>query len=379
MAAKDERLKMRLYEEESAPEAIMAKYGLDARDILDFSVNVNPFAPPAIVFDEAAKALEDCGVYPDLHLRDLRQTLSVRHGLEPGFFMFGAGLDDVLKLISQAWLGPSRTVLIHVPTFPRYELEARIVNAKPIYVASDPPWRIDIERISDAVRANTVDVAYLCTPNNPTGARIGIDDVEGLATSFPETRFVVDEALADPTLPGAMPLVGKYKNVVVLRTFSKYLGLAGLRVGYAVGHPESLSSLTSVRPPFNVSGFSAKIAKAALENDDFLSSSRLAFKAERDFMTAEIGKIAGLAVRGSCSNMMFISISATPISRLVGDLARRGIIVVDATSFRGLENTPSLRISLRTRPENARLLKALRSPMSPADAVFQRARSDERC
>lgn len=359
MAATRERLKMRLYEEEAAPETIIARYGLDPAQVIDFSVNVNPFAPPPIAAGTAEMALEACGVYPDLNLQDLRAALAQRHGLDTGAFLFGAGLDDVLKLISQAWLGPAKTALIHVPTFPRYELEARIVGARQVFVSASEPWHIDMAGIEAALAAEPVDVAYLCTPNNPTGARISNADIARLADAFPGTRFVVDEALSDPAQPGAMPLVAAHENIVVLRTFSKYFGLAGLRVGYAAGQPRTLASLKTVRPPFNVSGFSARIALATLKNDDFLSTSRQAFASERAFVTSGIEALPGLTLRGACSNTVFVTLEGIPLPELITGLAREGIIVVDATSFRGLEDTPSLRLSLRTRKENTRLLEAL--------------------
>lgn len=350
---------MRLYEEESAPEAISAKYGVPLDDIVDFSVNVNPFGPPPAAFSNASQAIESAGLYPDLHLKDLRRVLAERHGLSGDCFMFGAGLDDVLKLISQAWLGPSKTVLIHVPTFPRYELEARIVGARMAFVDSEEPWRIDVSRLDQTLREQPIDVAYLCSPNNPTGARITVEAIEHLAAAYRSTIFVVDEALVDPAQSGAMPLVKDHANIAVLRTFSKYFGLAGLRVGYAVGQPDIIASLTAVRPPFNVSGFSSRIAMSALQNDAFLEASRRAFAEERAFVSNALEAFPALCVRGACSNMMLISLSNMRAGEFVGALAQRGVIVVDATSFRGLEKFPSIRVSLRTRPENTRLIATI--------------------
>ncbi|MEM1398599.1 MAG: histidinol-phosphate transaminase, partial [Pseudomonadota bacterium] len=275
-------------------------------------------------------------------------------------------LDDILKLISQAWLGPEKAVLIHVPTFPRYELEANFVGAKRVFVESQTPWQIDISAIENTLNQHAIDVAYLCTPNNPTGALISTADIERLASAHPNTTFVVDEALADPVEHGAMPFVNRYANIVVLRTFSKYFGLAGLRVGYAVGQPNTMASLTSVRPPFNVSGFSAKIAMAALENEAFLDASRSAFKEERSYVSSHLEAFPAITIRGSCSNMMIFSLTGVTASEFVDGLAGQGILVVDATSFRGLEDVPSIRISLRTRPENTKLIDAISNTLPRA-------------
>lgn len=350
---------IRLYEEESSPDTVRERFGLHPNDIIDFSVNVNPLGPPPILFDDVANAIKAAGVYPDLKLKDLRALLSARHGLDGNCFVFGAGLDDVLKLISQAWLGPRKAVLIHIPTFPRYELEAQIVGATPVFVRSSTPWAINCDAIANAIDDQPIAVAYLCTPNNPTGAVISNSEIEELAARNPLTTFVVDEALADPSDAGAIPLIRRYANIVVLRTFSKYFGLAGLRVGYAAGQPDVMASLTAVRPPFNVSGLSAKMAISALRNDTFLEASRRAFKQERAYVIAQLAKFPSVQLRGFCSNMLIVSIEDWTAAEFVDTLAAQGIVVVDATSFRGLEGVPSVRISLRNRSDNARLIEAI--------------------
>lgn len=350
---------LRLYEVESSPEAIAARFGLDPGAIVDFSLNINPFGPPKASVEAARAALARCNEYPDLHLAALRRRLAERHGVPAETLFFGAGLDDVLKLILQAWTAEGDQVVIHIPTFPRYELEARLRGAVPILVHCNPPWRTDIAAIRAALKRGDISLLFLCTPNNPTGATISNGEIATLASEYPGTRIVVDEALIDPAKEGAVPLVRKHANVVVLRTFSKYFGLAGFRVGYGVARPELLKSLEAVRPPFNVALASAAAAQAALDDAEFVDRVRCIFAAETAFFSESIARLGRYRIRGNYSNMCLLETSAISSSELAAGLAANGILVADGKSFRGLEGVESIRVSLRDRSANERLIAAM--------------------
>lgn len=350
---------IRLYEAETSPERIAAKYRLPLGDILDFSLNINPFGPPAGAVAAARRSLERCHEYPDLNYTPLRRALAERHALPAESFLFGSGLDDVIKLLIHGWTAPGERVLIHIPTFPRYELEAAGRGAIPVLVRSDPPWRIDVASIRRALAANPVRLAFLCTPNNPTGEIIPNPAIAAFATEFPGTRFVVDEALIDPLEPGAIPLAGRHSNICVLRTFSKYFGLAGLRVGYAAAAPALIQELEPLRPPFNVSLPAAAAAQAALDERSFLERSRETFAAELAFFRAALERLPEYRVLGTRANMVLLGTGARASPDFCEALARRGIVVADGRSFRGLENHDTVRISLRERPANERLVAAI--------------------
>ncbi len=350
---------LRLYEAESSPEQVAARFGLDPAEIVDFSLNVNPFGPPPSSVRAVCAAAARGNAYPDLRLARLRRRLAAWHGVEPDALFFGAGLDDVLKLVLQAWTAEGDRVLIHVPTFPRYELEARLRGAVPLLVPSDPPWRIDPDLLRAALGATDVALAFLCSPNNPTGALIPVETIARLAEDFPATCFVVDEALIDPAEPGAVPLVASRDNLVVLRTFSKYFGLAGFRVGYAVAPPALVRSAEAVRPPFNVALASEAAALAALDDAPFLEATRRAFAAERAFFENAVARIGGCAVRGGYANMLLLELDGVGSEAFGDALAARGLLVADGRSFRGLEQVDTVRISLRDRAANERLVTAL--------------------
>jgi histidinol-phosphate aminotransferase len=355
-----EKKSLRLYEEEFSPEAIVSKYGVDPGSIIDFSLNVNPFGPPSSSEEAARKVLSNCGNYPDLSLSALRKCVAKHHEVSGDMLLFGAGLDDVLKLIVQAWSTPGDNIVIHVPTFPRYELEAELHGLKPILVHSESPWAVDIESLRNALLKNSVAISFICSPNNPTGAKISVEDIEALSTEFLSTIFVVDEALIDPKENGAMSLAKKTKNVAVLRTFSKYLGLAGYRVGYAVADSDLISSLEVARPPFNVSLVSAAAALAVINDHEFLKETRTIFDEEREYLTSSLDAIDGCKVRGAYSNMILLELLTIESKNFCDSLAKKGLIVADGKSFKGLESHNSVRISIKDHNKNALLIKSIR-------------------
>jgi histidinol-phosphate aminotransferase len=357
---------LRFYENERSAVSVAAEFGLQLSQIVDFSLNVNPFGPPAASIAAARQTLQRGNDYPDLKLAALRRRLAQRHGVPEDALFFGAGLDDVLKLILQAWVSEGDQVLVHLPTFPRYELEAQLRGAIVASVQSDPVWRIDVTAIRAKLTSARIALAFLCTPNNPTAALIPTDDIAALAADFPDVLFVVDEALIDPSQLGVVPLIGAHRNLIVLRTFSKYFGLAGARVGYAIADPALVSIAELVRPPFNVSLASAAAAAAALDDDDFLKMTREKFDAEAKFVLAFLDAHDAVRLRGRHGNMIFMELTELRAEAFLTAMARQGFLLADGASFHGLEGTHTVRMSLRSRAENQRLVAAMERIFSGA-------------
>jgi histidinol-phosphate aminotransferase len=352
-------LPVRLYESESSVASVAAQHGLDPADVVDFSLNVNPFGPPSSAVAAATAVLARSHQYPDVRLDALRAAVAARHGVEETQVFFGAGLDDVIKLVLHAWTSEDDAVLVHLPTFPRYELEARLHGCDIVAVTGDPPWAIDLAGIEAALASRRIALAFLCTPNNPTGEKIAGATLARLAHAFPSTILVVDEALLDPLEDGVLPAVRGAANVVVLRTFSKAYGLAGFRVGYAIGPAALLAVAELGRPPFNVALPSAAAALAALGDDAFLRNCSDRFQAEADHVQDRLARRLPYAVRGRHANMLLVEVTDRPVAALQDGLAARGIVVADAACFGGLDGRAAFRVSLRDRASNDRLLAAL--------------------
>ncbi len=350
---------IRLYEAESSVAVIAAQHGLNPTDVIDFSLNVNPFGPPMGAVKAACASLAHCNLYPDLRFETLRNALATRHGVGADSLFFGAGLDDILKLIIQAWASHGETVLIHLPTFPRYELEARLRGCEVIGVEGDAPERVNLAGMHAILRQQPVAMVFLCSPNNPTGEKIPLSAIADLAAAANPALLVVDEALIDPAQQGAIPLLPAHANLVVLRTFSKYFGLAGARVGYAIASPELIAAAEVGRPPFNLALASVEAARAVLQDVEFLNTCRATFAQELAWFGNAIAGIPSVRIRGSNANMVLLDVDMDP-AEATARLAAKGILVADARSFKGMERYRSLRVSLRGRADNERLLEALK-------------------
>jgi len=352
-------LPTRLYETESSVASVAAAHGFAPTQIADFSLNVNPFGPPASAVAAATAVLGLSHAYPDVQLAALRRAVAQRHATPEAHLLFGAGLDDVIKQILHAWVGEGEAVLVHLPTFPRYELEARLRGCRVVAVTGPAPWRVDLEAIADALARERIALAFLCSPNNPTGEKIDMPAIAALARRFPETLFVVDEALLDPREPGVTSLVGELGNVVQLRTFSKYYGLAGFRIGYAHASAGLVAIAERGRPPFNVALPSEAAAVAALADRAFLDAAFARFRAEADRFCAALAPLAWLRLRGRHANMLLLEVRDRTARDLQRALEARAIVIADAACFGGMDGHEAIRISLQDERRNDRLLAAL--------------------
>jgi histidinol-phosphate aminotransferase len=354
----------RLYEVEAEPDVVARDLGLDPERMIDFSLNINPMGPPAAAVEAARGSFERANAYPDLRLRDLRRRLAEWHDVPPNWLLFGCGLDEVIKLLVHAWTGEGDRVLIHIPTFPRFELEVLARGATPIFVRSDPPWTISLDAITRALATERPTLAFLCSPNNPTGEVFALTEIAEITEAFPDTLFIVDEALIYPIEKGAVPLVARRRNLAVLRTFSKYWGLAGFRVGYVVAQDTLLGAVETVRPPFNVALLSAAAACAALGEPDYLQRAHEFFVGEVAFFQRALSGMDSCKVLGSCGNMVLIGLEGVSAPNICMELARQGILVADGQSFHGLEDQDTLRISLRDHAANRMLVDTLQAVLA---------------
>lgn len=354
----------RLYEVEAEPDQVARDMGLDPGEIIDFSLNVNPLGPPDAALEAARQSLDRCNAYPDLRLRELRRAVAKWHGVSPDWLLFGSGLDEVIKLLVSAWTAEGDRVLIHIPTFPRFALEVQARGAEPLFVRSDPPWTVSPDAIAEALDRDRPALAFLCSPNNPTGTALAPDTIAEFVDANPDTTFIVDEALIYPLESGAVPLVEGRPNLAVLRTFSKYWALAGFRVGYAIAHESLLRTVEAIRPPFNVTLPSAAAACAALEDVEGLKRSHSFFAEERDFFERAISDLERISILGGNANMVLIGLDGVDGPDLCGKLARQGILVADGQSFHGLEKQDTIRISLRDRAANELLSAVLHAVIS---------------
>ncbi len=262
-------------------EDVKKEYNL--QKVIKLDSNENPFPLPKTVTDAIKNEVNQAGLYPDSSCYSLKKKIAEYNQVKFENVVAAAGLVEVIKMIMLAFLKPGEKVLTSEKTFTFYRIATIEKQGKDAYVEAemDGEYRFDLERIYQLIDANTK-IIIITNPNNPTGTMLPRQKLLDFINKVPEDKLIVlDNAYheyvnnPDEYLHG-IDLAVSRKNVIVLRTFSKIYALAGLRVGYAISNPETISYLNLVKSPFSVSSVAQKAAMVSLENDDFkIKSARL--------------------------------------------------------------------------------------------------------
>lgn len=333
--------------------AELEELGLSPEDILDFSVNCNPFGPPPGVKAALEKAAWER--LPDPQATRLRQALAAALGVKPANIVVGNGSVELIRFLALAFFGPEDTVVISAPTFGEYETSVRIAGATPLLrlEPEEEGFRPNAEVLAWFLRGEARGL-FLCNPNNPTGVYLSREEVEGMVKAASESLLVLDEAYV-PFVEGAWNSLGLLGlgNLVVLRSMTKDYALGGLRLGYAVGPEPLMEVLRRVLPPWSVNALAQEAGLLALEDPDYLARCLPAILEARDYLAAELVGL-GLRPLPTRANFFLVEVGDAPSFRQA--LLREGLLVRDCASF-GLPRY--VRIAARTLPECQRLVEAV--------------------
>lgn len=318
--------------------------------------NENPLGPSPKAVAAVREALAGMHRYPDGACFRLRARLAERLGLEPAQLVFGCGADEILELVAKSFLGPGDECVFAWPSFAMYPIVTKGMGATPVAVPLDAELVHDLDAMARAVTPCTR-VVVVCNPNNPTGTSVGAAAFDRFAAALPDdVVLVVDEAYVDfarrPDFPDALGWVRRRPGTLVVRTFSKSVGLAGLRVGYGVGDRDLAGWLERARHPFNVNLLAEVGALAALDDDEHLARTLRVNAEGIDYLTRELRGL-GIEVWPSEANFVL----ARPGPGAYERLLREGVIVRPLAGFGMPEH---VRITVGLPEENERLVKALR-------------------
>jgi len=230
----------------------------------------------------------------------------------------------------------------------------------------------DVDAIREARRASGAPVTIVCSPNNPTGTSLPPTDVERLCRDG-DGLVVVDEAYHEFSGASVVPLLARHPNLIVLRTFSKAMALAGLRVGYLLASPELVREVNKARLPYNLNFFSQLAALAALEEKETLAAGVGALVAERARLLARLAEMPGVRALPSDANFFLLELEAADPRAVFDSMARRGVLVRDVTSYPQLERC--LRVSVGSPQENDAFLHALGTALTEAGQLASRQRA----
>jgi len=331
--------------------------GLDERKIVKLASNENPRGVGPRTRAAIEAAFGDIARYPDGNGYELKLALSKRYGVDMSQIVLGNGSNDVLELVALAFLGPGLSAVYSQHAFAVYPLATQARGARAIIVPARE-FGHDVEAMAAAI-ADDTRVVWIANPNNPTGTLVASERLEAFVRRVPERVIVViDEAyneylhanLRSPTVAW----LKRHPNLVITRTFSKAYGLAGLRVGYALAHPQVADVMNRVRQPFNVNGVALAAAAAALNDMEFVARS-YADNLQGMRQIEEGARALGLEWIPSYGN--FITIRVGRAAEIYKRLLKRGVIV---RPVGGAYQLPEhLRVTIGTAEENERFLAAL--------------------
>jgi len=306
------------------PEAIAASAGLPREALIKLDANENPYGASPLV----RAALADFAgyhLYPDPDQRALRALLARYVGVDAGRLLAGNGSDELIDLLCRIYLEPGDEVIDCTPTFGMYRFSAEFCGAQVLEAPRTSDWSIDVDAVRSALTRRTK-LVFVASPNNPSGNLL---DERALIALLDTGRIVVvDEAYIEfSERESWCGRVDGHSNLVVLRTFSKWAGLAGLRLGYGVFPADVLRHLWKVKPPFSVNLAAVAAVRATLDDLPNVQSSLRRIVEERARMAAELAEIDGLRVWPSCANFMLVEVERGLASDLKEFLASRGIAV----------------------------------------------------
>ncbi len=337
-------------------EEVRQEYGLT--EIIKMASNENPWGTSPRALEALREELPRAAMYPEGSCRDLRRALAQRLGIGEEMVTLSNGADNILMMIAQAFVESGDEVVMAAPTFPVYRTATVLMGGTPVEVGLRE-FAHDLDGMAKAVTPRTKAVV-ICNPNNPTGTMVGRGELEAFLAAIPEGVLVVlDEVYADftvsPDFPDGLNYVAEGRPVLSVRSFSKLYGLAGLRVGYAVGPPELIEPLNRVREPFPVNRMAQAAALAALGDDEFREKVIRETLEGKGFLSQELGAM-GLECLESHTNFLFVDLR-TDAQQVFEALLKKGIIIRPGKTWK----TPTCcRITVGTREDNQQLVKALR-------------------
>jgi histidinol-phosphate aminotransferase len=341
-------------------EEVARELGLSVEGIIKLASNENPLGPSPLALAAMEKQLRQLHLYPDGNAFYLKEALAKRLGVTPANLILGNGSNEVLELIGHALLGPGAEVVVSQYCFAVYPIVTHLFGANLIVVPARD-YGHDLPAMLRAVTPQTRAV-FVANPNNPTGTLAPPRDVMQLVTELPpEVLLVMDEAylefLDEPC--DLLPLVrtNQTPNLILIRTFSKIHGLAGLRIGYGIGHPEFVAALEKVREPFNVNSMAQAGALAALDDLEHINRTR---KTNAEGLKFFEQALPTIVLRFVPSAANFILVHVGNGQRVFVEMQKLGVIT---RPMGGYQLPEWLRISVGTPAENQRCLGALATAM----------------
>lgn len=341
--------------------------------IIDFSASINPLGYPKDVQKVVLENFDDIVHYPDIDCIDLRKCIAQKTGHSDDEIIVGNGSTELFYLIPRT-LRPAKGIVFQ-PTFSEFAEALKCSHAEVIHNVLREENNFGFHYHEDYFHDKKGEVAFLCNPNNPTGQLVERGVILDMVRQHLQVMFVVDEAFIDfvdePEKYSVINEVDKVRNLIVVRSLTKFYGFPGLRIGYLVANRELVRKMMEYKEPWSVNTLAQCAAIVALEDREFISRSREFMSQERLFLYNEISHIHGLLPYKPTVNYILVKIGLMGItsSLLCERLLEYGIAIRDCSNFIGI-GSKYFRVAVRTREENIKLIHALKSVATQATEAF---------
>jgi threonine-phosphate decarboxylase len=356
--------------------------GRPVDSFIDFSASLNPYGPPSSVLCAMQQALPACRHYPDPSAEALRERLAKEHGISSESIVLGNGSAELIRVLPLA-LGLRHGYVVG-PTFMEYEESLHVAGARSTAVLATSAERYapPLERLSLLVgeigslsrkkergRPGSSTAVFICNPNSPTGRVVSVRHLRRLYRQIEQAGLwmVLDEAFID--FCPSHSLIKEISNsprLLILRSFTKFYGMPGIRLGYLAGSPDTVATIRRLLPPWSVSNFAQVAGMAALNDLPYRQRSLKFMRQERKRFMAQLRTVPGLRVFPTSANFIMVELpTGCAPEQVVSWLAYQGILVRDCRTFFGISQ-PALRLAIRHPSDNNRLVHALQEALQPA-------------
>lgn len=350
-------------------EEIAQEFGVKKEDIIKLGSNENPWGPSPKVKEAIEEELKNINRYPESDVEALKKEFAKYSNVSPEQIIVGGdGADELIDTLAKTFIEKGDEFIVPLPSYMYYEFLFKPYGAIPHYAR----WNLetntlDLDSVLDAINEKTK-MLFLCSPNNPTGALISQDEFRTILNKTNKSKggvcdalVVIDEAYFEYSETTNVNLLDEYDNIFIIRTMSKVLGLAGMRIGYGISSKEIIEYMHRIKPVFSLTKLSYVAALTTMQDKEYIEESIKKGIESREYLYNEINKMKSVKVYKSYSNFMLIDIHDTGFTaaELTKEFMKRGMIVRDCTSFKGIDEY-YIRISICTLEEDAKFIEAMK-------------------
>ncbi len=333
--------------------------GLPPADLLDFSANINPLGFPARIVQVIQETLPEIVHYPDHRCLALRQALAGYHQVTPESILVGNGSTQLIYLVARA-LGASKALIV-TPAFSEYEAALQMAGVPADFFLTR---EVDNFTLAQPLEASGADLVFLANPASPSGALLPLALIFKTLRALAKTGgyLLLDETFIDFVEEASIKEhLGRFPNLIILRSFTKFFGIPGLRLGYLLATPKIVARLAADQEPWSVNTLAQAVGLACLADRHFIAASRALIQREREFLLKELRAIPGLQVFQGTVNYLLVKLTQPgwTATRLRHRMLTKRLVIRHAGNFKGLDER-FFRVAVRRRQENQKLLKALR-------------------